>query len=306
MRLQKLLRPRPADAPPAAGARPGKGPRNAARAGGRDAGAPSSFDTPPEPPPCPPGWHTGPPDFVILGAQKAGTTWWFRLIEAHPGVVQPETQRPELHVFDRLTDTWPTPADIAAYHRFFPRPDGALAGEKTPEYLSSPWAIPMLAQAAPAAKAIVILRDPIDRYLSGRGHGLRGWRKSGKTFEAEPLADRTRLVNGAIAMSRYASQVERVYRHFPREHVLVLQYERCVRDARGEIARTYAFLGLPPHDLPDDELTRLRNVSTGERVSVSDEHIAVLVEELLPDVRRLLDLVPDLDLSLWPRFAAAR
>jgi hypothetical protein len=248
----------------------------------------------------------GPPDFVILGAQKAGTTWWFRLIEAHPGVVQPETQRPELHIFDRLTDTWPTAAEVAAYHRFFPRPDGALAGEKTPEYLSSPWAIPMLAQAAPDAKVIILLRDPIDRYLSGRGHGLRGWRKAGKTFEAEPLADRTRMVNGAIAMSRYGAQIERVLRHFPREHVLVLQYERCVRDPRAEIARTYAFLGLPPHELADDELTRLRNVSTGERVAISDEHVAVLVEELLPDVRRVCELVPDLDLSLWPRFAAAR
>jgi hypothetical protein len=283
--------------------RAGKG---AARKGPvRDPGTPSPFDALPEPPPCPPGWHTGPPDFVILGAQKAGTTWWFRLIEAHPGVVQPETQRPELHFFDRLTDTWPTAADLAAYERYFPRPDGALAGEKTPEYLSSPWVIPMLAEAAPRSKAIVLLRDPIDRTLSGRGHALRGWRKSGKTFEQEPLADRNRLVTAAIAMSRYAPQIERVLRHFPRERVLILQYERCVRDPQGELDRTYAFLGLPPHVLGEDELTRTRNVSTGERVTISDEHVAVLVEELLPDVRRLLALVPDLDLSLWPRFAAA-
>ena len=107
MRLRNLFeqKPDPADEP----ARAGKG---AARKGPvRDPGTPSPFDALPEPPPCPPGWHTGPPDFVILGAQKAGTTWWFRLIEAHPGVVQPETQRPELHFFDRLTDTWPTAAD---------------------------------------------------------------------------------------------------------------------------------------------------------------------------------------------------
>jgi len=35
-----------------------------------------------------------------VGAQKAGTTWWFRIIEAHPGVYHDPDQRPELHFFD--------------------------------------------------------------------------------------------------------------------------------------------------------------------------------------------------------------
>ncbi|MBA3795881.1 MAG: hypothetical protein H0X20_01485, partial [Chloroflexi bacterium] len=55
-----------------------------------------------EPAPPPPGFVIGPPDFVGVGAQKAGTTWWFRLIEAHPGVYQSPDQRPELHFFDRF------------------------------------------------------------------------------------------------------------------------------------------------------------------------------------------------------------
>ena len=79
-----------------------------------------------------PDWHTGAPDFVILGAQKSGTTWWFRLIEQHPGVVQPAQQRPELHFFDRLWAEWPSGETIERYHRYFPRPAGSLVGEKTP------------------------------------------------------------------------------------------------------------------------------------------------------------------------------
>ena len=47
--------------------------------------AAASSRTCPEYPECPPGWRTGAPDFVIFGAQKSGTTWWFRLIEQHPG-----------------------------------------------------------------------------------------------------------------------------------------------------------------------------------------------------------------------------
>ena len=94
------------------------------------------FETLPVVPDCPAGWQTGAPDFVIFGAQKSGTTWWFRLIEQHPGVVQPKAQRPELHFFDRLWAEWPTKEAIASYHRYFPRPDGSIIGEKTPEYLS--------------------------------------------------------------------------------------------------------------------------------------------------------------------------
>ena len=75
------------------------------------------FETLPAHPECPPGWSVGPPDFVIFGAQKSGTTWWFRLIEQHPGVVQPKNQRPELHFFDRLWAEPLTEEHIERYHR---------------------------------------------------------------------------------------------------------------------------------------------------------------------------------------------
>ena len=87
------------------------------------------FETLPAHPDCPPGWRTGAPDFVIFGAQKSGTTWWFRLIEQHPGVVQPKNQRPELHFFDRLWAEPLTDEHIERYHRYFPRPEGKLIGE---------------------------------------------------------------------------------------------------------------------------------------------------------------------------------
>jgi len=78
---------------------PGPGRNRDGSADARSAGARAATDRP-EPPPPPPGFVTGPPDFVGVGAQKAGTTWWFRLIEAHPGVYHDPDQRPELHFFD--------------------------------------------------------------------------------------------------------------------------------------------------------------------------------------------------------------
>jgi hypothetical protein len=276
-------------------------PRTAAVKGARRS-APIPDRLPP-PPTCPEGWRTGPPDFVILGAQKAGTTWWFRLIESHPRVVQPAEQRPELHVFDRLYDRWPTADEIAAYHRYFPRPAGSLAGEKTPEYLDSPWVMPMLAQAAPQVRILVLVRDPIARYLSGRFHADRALSRADIEPASRSLTDRRRVVAEAIDKGRYATQLDWVLAAVPADRVLVLQYERCVRDPRAQLDRTFAFLGLEPHAPTDAEIAQPRNASRGEPVTIAPEHHAVLRDVYRPEVRRLKEQVPDLDLSLWPDFA---
>ena len=204
----------------------------------------SVFETLPAYPACPEGWRTGAPDFVIFGAQKSGTTWWFRLIEQHPGVVQPAHQRPELHFFDRLWAEWPADEAIERYHRYFPRPPGKLIGEKTPEYLSCPWAPPMVKLAAPEARAIVLLRDPVARYISGLSHYDRGGMVEEEDGLERAFGDRLRVVTDAISRGMYATQLEWLMEAYPADRLLVLQYERCASDAAGQLARTYAFLGL--------------------------------------------------------------
>ena len=263
------------------------------------------FEALPDVPPCPEGWRTGPPDFVIFGAQKSGTTWWFRLIEQHPDVVQPPKQRPELHFFDRLWGTWPDADLIASYHRYFPRPEGHLIGEKTPEYLSCAWAAPMVALAAPDARAIVLLRDPVERYVSGLSHQDRGGLIEEEVVEGERrlFGDRMRVVTDAIARGQYASQIEWLAQAYPRERLLILQYERCAADADTELSRTYAFLGLAPHRLPAAELARPRNMAKLEKLEVPPEHLDLLKRYYRPEVERLRAWMPDLDLSLWPNFA---
>lgn len=245
-----------------------------------------------EPPAWPPGFVIGPPDFVGLGAQKAGTTWWFRLIEAHPNVYQDPHQRPELHYFDRFHEGWLTPADIESYHRLFPRPPGRITGEKTPEYLADHWVPRMLHEAAPDCRIIVLLRDPIARYRSALAH--------------DEHRDSPRGRRSAMDMFQrgfYARQLERWYGSFARERVLVLQYERCVADPAGELARTYDFLGLSAHTIPEEELRRPRNRTRSEKAELPEQRVRLLRDEYEPDVRALRTIMPDLDVSLWPDFA---
>ena len=123
-------------------------------------------DMPPAPPQVPPGWSTGPPDFVGVGFQRCGTTRWYNLIAAHPEVARPVAMK-ELHFFDRFHSGGFTEDDLAAYREYFPRPPGQKVGEWTPLYASAPWIPPLLARSAPEARLLMILRDPVERLISG-------------------------------------------------------------------------------------------------------------------------------------------
>ena len=101
------------------------------------------------PPPTADGERTGPPDFVGIGAQKSGTTWWFGSIVAHPGVFHRTSIHKERHFFARFATEPFGPAQVGAYHAWFPRPAGTITGEWTPDYLCQPWVAPLLCRAAP-------------------------------------------------------------------------------------------------------------------------------------------------------------
>jgi hypothetical protein len=252
-----------------------------------------------EVPEVPEGWVTGPPDFVIVGAQKAGTTRWRYLLNRHPRI---HCQPQELRWFDRFTDTWPGEADIASYHRFFPKPPGDVSGEKSPSYAGTFWVPPMLRQAAPDARVILIVRDPIERYQSARAFAERH-RERNAAQGISHAAYTRRVMDTAFHQGKYAEQVEAYLRAFPPEQFLVLQFEACNKDPVTELERTFRFLGVDPIEIPQDALDRRVNVSQWPRIPLEPERRQVLVDRYRPDVERLVSLVPTLDLSLWPSYA---
>ena len=282
--------------------------RKTVRAGKRGAATPlkggavrSRYDQLQPLPQHPPDWRTGPPDFVIIGAQKSGTTWWQGLVESHLEVVRPPGQRRELHFFDHFWDRWPSVEQFAHYQRYFPRPDGSLVGEKTPGYLYQPWVAPMLAHVAPEARLIVVMRDPVDRYISGLGLLQRSGSLKGEVGAGDVGWREHRIVE-AIDRGRYADQLEWWLKHFGREQFLLLQYERCVADTQGQLTRTYEFLGLRDQRASVSQIAQARKKATGH-VVVPPEMRALLAAHFAADVARLTELMPDLDVSLWKSYS---
>ncbi len=240
------------------------------------------------PPPLDATETTGPPDFVGIGVQKGGTSWWYELIAEHPGVWAHADLHKERHYLSHMADRPFGPAEVATYAAWFPRRAGTITGEWTPDYLAFPWVAPLLATAAPQAKLLVLVRDPVERFRSGLSYRL--------SQGAEPTGV---AVADAVRQGFYARWLRRYLDHFAIGQILVLQYEVCAADPLPQLQATYRFLGLPEH-VPAD-LHRPVNPS-GEKVALDIESRGRLVDLYGPDVEELCALVPAIDRSRWPNF----
>ncbi|MGI9247198.1 MAG: sulfotransferase domain-containing protein [Steroidobacteraceae bacterium] len=196
------------------------------------------------------------PGAMIIGAMKCGTSSLHNYLCQHPGVNPP--LRKEVHYFDMHYDRgepW--------YRANFGRADaGGLNLDSTPYYLFHP-AVPARAAAlVPAAKLVVLLRDPVRRAYSHYWHERDTGRET-LPFEdaiaAEPdrLGDaQARLAAGAIEHSAahqhfsylsrglYAEQLGRWLQHYPRERLLLLRFEDLAADPLAVLNRTLGWLGL--------------------------------------------------------------
>lgn len=249
---------------------------------------------PASPPVCPTGFHTGPPHFVGVGAQRCGTTRWFRLIASHPEVSVSPTAK-ELHYFDRFYQGGFTDEDASRYQEYFPRQEGSTTGEWTPLYASAPWVPKLLARAAPDARLLMLVRDPVDRFASGLQHNARLAREQGMPLNRLAPVE-------AFSRGLYHAQLNAMLTYFDRSQILVLQYERCSREPLAELRRTFEFIGLADTDFAPAELDANPNPQTAKPKLdpyTRDSYVRAYRE----DVERLASAFPDLDLRLWPNFA---
>ena len=194
------------------------------------------------------------PDFIIAGAPRSGTTWLYSLLERHPDVyvAKPVTPEPKFFLVDSLyerglefySNTW-----------FAPASSGAMAGEKSTNYLESASAAERIARDLPSVKLVFILRDPVERawsnYLWSKMNGLETEDfETAIRLEAEregTLPDRLRFARPFSYLSRglYADLLRPYVERFPRHHLLVLRFEDIIDDPASLAATLHQFLGLP-------------------------------------------------------------
>ena len=203
------------------------------------------------------------PDFLILGAQKAGTTALYAYLRRHPSITGPSWK--EVSYFDRHYRRGP-----AWYRGNFPLRSGdRMVGEASPSYLLHPQAPERAAALVPEARLIALVRDPVERAHSHFQHEVALGRETLRFEEAlereeDRLAgelDRMRTDAGYfshawwnytyLARGRYAEQLERWQARFPTERLLVVSNEELGAEPGRTYARVLDFLGATPHELDD-------------------------------------------------------
>jgi hypothetical protein len=276
----------------------------------------------------------GKPDFLCIGAQKAGTTWLHENLIQHPGVWLPPVK--ELHVLDHA----PPPLfkrlfgkashhrlarehlrevvvgckaeagarslawhiafgkrDRAWYNKLFIYADGRAAGEICPGYarLDEP-VIADLAARYPHLKIIYLLRDPVDRAWSSVAmHFRKGGAGLVTGQDSKSIMAQLRKPK-SFAHCTYRRNIEAWSRHFPQEQMYFGFFERIRREPDAYLGEILDFLGVPGNFSPRNASEPV-NQGKGEKIETGLERdIAAL---LLPEAQYLHQRFANAYTSRW-------
>ncbi len=203
------------------------------------------------------------PNFIVIGAAKAGTTALYWYLAEHPSVFMSKVKEtnyfaygldekgnllygdPDVHRFPVKTSD--------EYERLFADAGGAPAvGEASPLYLECPQAAARIRALLPRARIIASLRHPVDRAYSDYLMYLRRRsRRFDPATELDTEAVWARPDSRWMRIGRYHEQLSRYYEAFPREQIRVSLFDDLKRDALGLVQGTYRFLGVDAGFAPD-------------------------------------------------------
>lgn len=240
---------------------------------------------------------------VGVGCGRSGSTWWWSLLLQHPQVVPSRLAPKELHYFQHFGWDGPDHEAIALYREAFAAPPGAVSGDGSFNYLTHPLALGHLWTAAPESRLIVLVRNPVDRFISTRDQLARvrlPW--LGLTDDRAYVQETFSFWCEAFTHCRLADGIAVVQAHWDPARVLVLQFEQCIVDPAREYVRTCRFLGLDEGFVPTG-LTRPVNQRPHRLAPPDAAARRRIADALARDVDATLAAWPTIDRRLWRDFA---
>jgi Sulfotransferase family len=214
------------------------------------------------------------PNFFLVGTARSGTTSLFNALASHPDIfccpvkepnhfapdiVAPDAQaRRQGAVIEAGLPVLLAPPRVAVtpdrrtYLGLFKGWAGQRAvGEASTSYLPSRLAASAIAACHPAARIVIVLRDPTARAYSDYLMQVQVGEKRG-SFRAAIEAELGRIRDGVVPPSGivfsglYAEQIRRYFACFPRRQVLCLLAEDFATDPEGTLALVFRHLGVDP------------------------------------------------------------
>jgi hypothetical protein len=198
-------------------------------------------------------------DFIVIGAQKAGTTTLWQHLRHHPSITMPERKEEPFFCYDEADQPGAFDAYMDAH--FGSVPNGALLGKATPHYMMGQEAIDVggvakrIFDTLPGVRLIALLRDPIERAASQHRMSVRrGWEERSFERAIEEGLDPSELARGRrhptetnsyIAQGEYGRILGAYRRRFPATQLHVELTEDLADDPAAVIDRILTFLSLP-------------------------------------------------------------
>ncbi|MGD0245129.1 MAG: sulfotransferase [Streptosporangiaceae bacterium] len=242
------------------------------------------------------------PDFLVIGAPKAGTTALHAALAQHPALFMSPVKEPKFFLTDGPPPTKGGPGDALTYREhiwrrpdyealFDAAPPGTLRGESTPLYLYDQAAMGRIRETIPDARLIVIVRDPVERAHSNWTHLWSAGLEPIGDFVRACAEEERRIAAGWASfwhytrMGLYGEQLEYLFTLFPREQVLVLRYKQLVDEPAQTLDRICAFLGVPTGvltEIPRQNVTSHPEPTVGHRLVSVAQRGASAVGTLIP------------------------
>ena len=251
------------------------------------------------------------PDFLVVGAQRCGTTWLHRVLGRHPALWLPPVK--ELHYFDRLdikrtilepkerrrvgvrsllsldpwfTDYWLRARSDDWYARLFrgARAKGLVAGEITPAYATLEETIlRRIKRMNDKIKLIFVMRDPVERAWSAVNNAAKKGLADLSTVEASIEQARKSGVN---ARSAYVDTIERLEAVFPANQIHYCFFDDLRDQPEALTIGLYSFLGVEADQRTETELPKAINAAAGSK-AIPIEFSREMARDYLPMVQRL-------------------
>lgn len=246
------------------------------------------------------------PNFIIIGAQKAGTTSLYHYLSQHPQVFQ--SFEKEVHYFDgglqANIDNYAK--GLNWYRANFPcksyvGADGVV-GEATPLYMFHPLVPERLAKVIPNVKIISILRNPTERAISHYFHEKK------KGYEILPISAALKIEEDRISESLrtlnfnskefihfsyksrglYKEQLARYYSCFPNLNIHIIESSDFQENPNAVLKRVFEFLGIDAQFKVKD----LQPQNVGQRsMQVPQDIYDFLDEYFYPHNQKLFDFI---------------
>jgi hypothetical protein len=191
------------------------------------------------------------PNFLIIGAQKAGTTSLREFLGSLPSKIF--MLKSEQHFWNR-EGQYNDGYGLSKYQDLFAGShESQLRGEKSPNYLASFEAPARISRHIPEMKLIAILRNPADRAYSAYWHGRRvgaldqdfSFSQSiqmHKENHGKPYGD-------LLTPGLYSQHLKRYLEFFPRNQLLILDFEKLLTSPEEELTKALSFLGFENEEI---------------------------------------------------------